>query len=110
MPKTRKTRKQKMQHDQKKVTVHDMTPSGISSPKTETPVTKQTSESTGTYSLPTAETKPQTTTTKAKDITPVVTVSSSEYGYLSNDLMRTALLTGAIVFAELLIRLFVVHS
>ena len=106
MPKTRKTRKQKIHHDQKRSAVHDMTPSSVSSSPTQTHQTEQTPVTTGTYSLPTAETKPPTAHAKTRE----VTISTTEYGYLSNDLMRTALLTGAIVLAELVIRLFIVHA
>jgi hypothetical protein len=109
MPKTRKTRKQKIQHDQKKPAVHDMTPSEVSSSRSQAHQTEQTPVATETYSLPTNETKTPTATVKAKETPLKVTVSTTEYGYLSNDLMRTALLTGAIVFAELVIRMFVVR-
>ena len=109
MPKTRKTRKQKMQRDQKRPTVHDMTPPEVSSSRTQTHQAEQTPVATETYSLSTNETKTPTVTAKAKETASKVTVSTTEYGYLSNDLMRTALLTGAIVLAELVIRMFVVH-
>ena len=109
MPKTRKTRKQKILHDQKRLTVQDMTPSEVSSSKTETHQTEQAPITTGTYSLSTDSNKQQAAPEKVRKTEQAITVSSSEYDYLSNDLMKTALLTGAIVFAELMIRLFIVH-
>ena len=108
MPKKRKTRKEKLHHDQKRQTVHESSASVVSSSKTE--AQKQESITPGmTFSLP--ETQKQSTQTppKTKQSAEPITIAHSEYGYLSNDLMRTALLTGAIIFAELFIKLFIVH-
>jgi hypothetical protein len=111
MPKRRKTRKDKMLLDQKRQTVHESTPSVVSSPQTETHQQKEESVATGsmTFSLPETQHKTSEVAQKPKAVTETITVSTNEYGYLSNDLMRTALLTGAIVFAELVIKLFIVH-
>lgn len=104
MPKKRKTRKQKISLDQKRQTVHEITPSVTTPQKIETQKTEQETMTSGvTFALPITTHETQRQKVEA------VTVSSNEYGYLGNDLMRTALLTSAIIFAELLIRLFFVH-
>jgi hypothetical protein len=109
MPKRRKTRKEKLLHDQKRQTVHESSTSVVSSPEIETQMQKQETVTPGmTFSLPETQ-KPPQTPQKAKQPIQTITVSQNEYSYLSNDLMRTALLTGAIVFAELFIKLFIVH-
>ena len=107
MPKKRKTRKEKLLHDKKKLAVHEIAPSEVTSTKSQTPAAHQEAATSGTFSLPVVTEKPQSTPDKIKQTTPTVSISTGEYGYLGTDLMRTALLTGAIVFAELLIRLFV---
>ena len=110
MPKKRKTRKEKLQHDQKRQPVHSETKSIISSPKKETQQQKQEAQTSGmTFSLPAKQQEAPKVTPPTKQSSTPISISHSEYGYLSNDLMRTALLTGAIVFAELFIKLFIVH-
>jgi hypothetical protein len=109
MPKKRKTKKQKILHDNKRQTVPEVVSPLPSSSQKETQESAQQTVTPATFSLPVASEKPHTAPEKAKTTTPAVTVSTTEYGYLSTDLMKTALLTGAIVFAELLIRLFFVH-
>jgi hypothetical protein len=111
MPKKRKTRKEKKLLDQKKQTVHESTPPVESSPQGQSNQLKQESVATGmmTFSLPETHRKTSEAPVKTKPVAQTITVSQNEYGYLSNDLMRTALLTGAIVFAELVIKLFIAH-
>jgi|SRR6185437_887913 len=107
MPKKRKTRKEKITHEQKRQRVHDSTSSIVSSTQTSTQQEPQSTSSSMTFSLPDIKQK-SPEVIKAKHSQPV-NISTNEYGYLSNDLTRTALLTGAIVFAELFIKLFIVH-
>ncbi|SRR6266568_632666 len=109
MPKKRKTRKEKILLDNKRQVVQEPAPSVVSSSKKQTPRTEQETEKIETFSLPTAMDKIHTAPEKAKQSIQSITISTNEYGYLATDLMKTALLTGAIVFAELLIRLFFVH-
>ena len=109
MPKKRKTRKEKILLDHKKqatsVEVKPVKSSAINA------APKQTEEVPNgmTFTLPTAQHKPVEKQTASKPSSQTITVSKNEYTYLSNDLMRTALLTCAIVFAELFIKLFIVH-
>ncbi len=107
MPKKRKTKKQKILLDNKRQVVQEPAPSVVSSSKNETPQTEQETEKTETFSLPIVMDKTHTIPEKAKQSPLAVTISTNEYGYLATDLMKTTLLTGAIVFAELLIKLFV---
>lgn len=104
MPKKRKTRKQKILTDHKKQVVSEMTLPATSAPMQSTEKIKQESITTGTFTLPTiTEHKPHTTKNQ-----PII-VSISEYGYLPTDLLRTAVLSGAIIITELLIRFTFVH-
>ena len=108
MPKKRKTRKQKIIHDQRVYAVHETPPLMTSPQKNETlPKEQEAIAPDMTFTLPTSTNKATVTSKRTK--TETVTVSSSEYGYIGNDLIRTALLTGAIVLTELLIRLFFVR-
>jgi len=109
MPKKRKTKKEKMHLDQKKQTVQKVTEPVASSPKSETQERQESSTTGMTFSLPETQQKITQTSQKEKSSPQTISISTNEYGYLSNDLMRTALLTGAIVFAELVIKLFIVH-
>ena len=108
MPKKRKTRKEKILLDHKKqaapVEVKPMTPSAA----TEAPQTQELPSGT-TFTLPATQHKTAEKQAISKPSSQTITVNQNEYTYLSNDLMRTALLTCAIVFAELFIKLFIVH-
>jgi hypothetical protein len=111
MPKKRKTRNQKISSEKKRQIDHETVVSvDSSSSKTTQSTQQETATQEVTFSLPTNYHATQTTQ-KEKKITSSVTtsISTSEYGYLGKDLMRTALLSGAIVIAELLIRLFYTH-
>ena len=111
MPKKRKTRKEKILNDKKSRVVPESTSPIASSPQNETQQQKQEPVSAGmTFSLPQIKNETSKVPQKTKQSSGTITVSTSDYGYLSNDLMRTALLTGAIVFAELIIKLFIVRG
>ena len=99
MPKKRKTRKEKIVTDQKRQVVHQNESSIIPSSKNETHGTGENIQ-TVTFSLPTVQEKKPAT----KPASQAVTISTNEYGYLTTDLMRTALLTISIVLAELVIK------
>ena|SRR5581483_2719391 len=107
MPKKRKTRKQKILSEQKRVTVHEVTPATESHSVTTSGHHETAAVQGTTFSLPTNYT--QTHKTQEKKSSASVAISTNDYGYLGNDLIRTALLSGAIVIAELLIRLVYVH-
>lgn len=112
MPKKRKTRKEKIQREHKRQVTQDVAPSISPSPTEHVHSTQEAAMPQMTFSLPeTPETQQKAPIhTKPAAPKPVVTaISTDEYDYLGKDLVRTALLTGAIVFAELLIRLFFVH-
>jgi hypothetical protein len=97
MPKKRKTLQHKILADQKR-----------SVPSSSQITAEQEQAMPGvTFSLPTSHGAVQKVT---KPYQEAITIATSEYGYLANDLMRTALLTVAIVITELLIRFFIVHS
>ena len=109
MPKKRKTRKQKISIEQKRYTVQNTIESTESTQTIVAHTSQQNNTDQGvTFSLPNAiqaknkvSIKPNTHTIKV--------ITTSEYGYLANDLTRTALLCIAIVITEILIRLFYVH-
>ena len=113
MPKKRKTRQEKIQIDNKKHVNNEVITSSSSSQNIHTAEkpARDTSASTPmTFSLPVSHTEIQEiahSTKIQKNLS--VSIATEEYGYLKGDLLKTALLTGAIVFAELLIRLFFVH-
>ncbi|HSX09105.1 MAG TPA: hypothetical protein VLF93_03055 [Candidatus Saccharimonadales bacterium] len=107
MPKKRKTRKQKILSEQKRVTVHEVTPSTESHSVSTHDHHESTAVHGTTFSLPTNYT--QTHKTPEKKSSETAAISTNDYGYLGNDLIRTALLSGAIVIAELLIRLVYIH-
>ena len=107
MPKKRKTRKQKVLIDQKRQTVYQ-TPAVIISQKEETPQSSQaTAMSEVTFSLSqTAAVKDSSQMqTKPKALTKTVVVSTEGYGYLGIDLLKTAIVTGAIAITEIIIRI-----
>jgi hypothetical protein len=106
MPKKRNTRKHKISIEQKRHAVHEASTSSVVS----TSVTAQTNQqakvpSGMTFSLPT-NLQRANGTTKKPAITVTTAISTENYGYLTNDLLRTAILSGAIVIAELLIKIF----
>jgi hypothetical protein len=105
MPKKRKTRKEKILHDQKEKTVHQVAPPVVSSPKNVAHPQAETTVTSATFSLPITKEKISAKPEKIKETPQTITIATNDYGYLSTDLMRTALLTGAIVFAELLIKI-----
>jgi hypothetical protein len=105
MPKKRKTRKQKIQFDQKRQAVHEIPPV-IASQKNDTRSSPQTSTVPDVaFSLPRAteekKSAPETVTSKET----VVTVPADDYGYLGIDLAKTAIVTCAIVVTEIVIRI-----
>jgi len=95
MPKKRKTRQQKISTDQRR---SEVSLSPISAPQ------EQASPSV-TFSLPASQKDKPVVQKAIQPQRETVTISIGEYGYLANDLMRTALLTGAIVLTELLIKI-----
>ena|SRR5579872_954327 len=108
MPKKRKTRKEKILLDHRKQALHEDVMTVTTSTVNETQQA-QVPASGMTFSIPTTQSKPSEKSVTSKPVSQAITVTQSEYAYLSNDLMRTALLTCAIIFAELFIKLFIVH-
>jgi len=96
MPKKRKTRQQKKVTDLKRQDGHQVTSSRESSPSL-SPVSAHDSI---TFSLPTTSTAKREMPGK----TAAVAITTNEYGYLKNDLLKTAFLTIAISITELIIR------
>jgi hypothetical protein len=80
-----------------------------SSNKTTQSIQQETATQGMTFSLPTNYHATQIAQKEKKTTVVTASISTSEYGYLGKDLMRTTLLSGAIVIAELLIRLFYTH-
>lgn len=103
MPKKRKTRKQKISLEQKRQEVHET----VSPVDSSTPSSHQTIATTEAFSLPTNY--HQSTQKERTTVAQPTTISTGEYGYLGKDLMKSAVLSGSIVIAELLIRLFYSH-
>lgn len=100
MPKKKRTRKDKIQADIKRQSTpslaHPTRPVAVTREAKEPEKTKQTS---GSFSLPqryTDQIKTHPTTASAK-------ISTSAYGYLQGDLLKTTVLTFSIIGAELLI-------
>jgi hypothetical protein len=110
MPKKRKTRKEKIHKDIMRQEVHETTPSVSSSQNDhqEQPV-QETTPAAMTFSLPTVHSDGNHTQPARTQKITNVAISTEEYNYLGNDLSKTALLSSAIVIAELLIRLFYNH-
>ena len=104
MPKKRKTLKQKIQTEQKQHTVSETSVPTVST-QHNTQVVQDVPTQT-TFSLPTEH---LATKTIKKPLQETITVATVEYDYLGKDLVKTALLTGAIVLAELVIKLFIMH-
>jgi hypothetical protein len=109
MPKKRKTLKQKINKDLKRHVGPEITPPALSTPMQVTQVIKQETITTGTFTLPTLTDKQSSLSNSAKQGIEAVTVSTSEYGYLPTDLLRTAVISGAIIITEIFIRFFFVH-
>lgn len=107
MPKKRKTRKQKMLTEQKKQAVHETVPLVDLSEKNAAPATQlPASAQQITFSLPKHYNNQTEHAKERKPAAAAVAISTSEYGYIGKDLMRTALLSGAIVIAEILIKMW----
>jgi hypothetical protein len=109
MPKKRKTRKEKILNGQKRQVIQNITPSMEVSQRSTTPLAQQSAPTQGmTFSLPSSYSH---NNAKKEIVSPVKTtiISTADYGYLGKDLIRTILISGAIVLAELLIRLFYLH-
>lgn len=103
MPKKRNTRKHKISIDQKRQVVPETSSSSVVSSSVATQKSQQPDVSSGmTFSLPTNLVKAPTTKN------PVVTtvISTENYGYLTTDLLKTAIISGAVVIVELLIKTF----
>jgi hypothetical protein len=105
MPKKRKTRKEKMLKDQKRQVVHETPHPVISSEKKETQKEQQTTSQNITFSLSTANTTVQSAPKKTKPATTATVISTDEYGYLGVDLLKTAIVTSAVVITEIVIRI-----
>ncbi len=105
MPKKRKTRKDKILTEQKRQVVQTIT-SMESSQKETTPLTQQSATQQGlTFSLPTNY---KQSNTKKETVSPIKTVaiSTADYGYLGKDLIKTTLISSAVILAELLIKIW----
>jgi len=102
MPKKRKTRQQKILTEQKRQVIHKDEPSVISSSQNSH---QEQAAPTLTFSLPSSHENKPAPQRAVKPHNEAITISTGEYGYLANDLMRTALLTGAIVLTELLVKI-----
>jgi hypothetical protein len=100
MPKKRKTLQNKILADQKRQMIHKTESSVISS--SQTTVEQNQTKPGVTFSLPTSQGAVQKAVKPQHE---AITITTGEYGYLTNDLMRTALLTGAIVLTELLVKI-----
>jgi hypothetical protein len=108
MPKKKKTRKQKMQTDQRRQMTQQLSPSQAS---VQTPVhadnepQEATESHAGTFSLPKSFTFTSAKKTQAvaapQQRTAIIT---NEYHYIGTDLLKTVLLTASIIIAELVIR------
>ena len=98
MPKKRKTREQKILTEHKRQTVNQPVLSNVSIQKDNS---QQVNSRGATFSFsPVLAGK--ITPRKAE---PTITISTNEYSYLSIDLLKTALVTCAIVIAEIVIRM-----
>ena len=107
MPKKRKTRKQKILNEQKRQVVHETLPSVELSEKQAAPLAQQPITTQGlTFSLPTNYNTAHSVQKEKKPVAASVVISTNEYGYIGKDLMRTALLSAAIVLAEMLIKMW----
>jgi|ERR1700722_3848171 len=106
MPKKRKTRKEKILTGQKKQVVQNITPSIELSQRDSTPRTQQSTMSQEmTFSLPTHY---KHSNEKRETVSPAKTVaiSTADYSYLGKDLIRTTLISSAVILAELLIKIW----
>lgn len=99
MPKKRKTRKEKMYVDQKRQIPLDVSVSTSQKNDTSLPQKEQT------FSLPISHSILALAQNERAHKITVGPISTESYNYLGRDLIRTALLTGAIVLAEMLIRI-----
>jgi hypothetical protein len=107
MPKKKRTKKDKIQTDQRRQTSPSLGHTAKAAVTREVEKTPSVGEQTsGTFSL----SKEYSGPTKRK--TPMqtaqtVAISTSAYSYLRSDLLKTTILTSAIVIAELVIYFFI---
>jgi hypothetical protein len=106
MPKKRKTRKAKILTDRKKQVIHETPVSVISSEKKGARQANQQVPMQGmTFSLSTTNTEGQPASRKTQPVAKTTVISTDEYGYLGIDLLKTAIVTAAIVVTEIVIRI-----
>ncbi len=104
MPKKKRTRKQKIQTSQRHVD-HDVavTNEPLQQDNQESP-RQENAVSGVSFSLPTSYTHKKQPSTIPTTHTTTATITTNDYGYLRKDLLKTGLLTVAIVVTECLIR------
>jgi hypothetical protein len=105
MPKKRKTKKEKLQKDHKRQVVHQAQPSVISSEQLGKHTDQQIPTQGMTFSIPTSNTEVQSAPRKTKPTQTTTVISTEEYGYLGVDLLKTAIVTCAVVITEVIIRI-----
>ena len=102
MPKKKRTRKQKIQTDQRQVD-HEVIVRDKQSQPTNPTSTKQQNAVPGiSFSLPTSYANKKVSAPLTQPTT--VAISTNEYTYLGKDLLKTGVLTSVIVIVECLIR------
>jgi hypothetical protein len=109
MPKKKRTRKDKIQADQRRQTFPLPDRSGSAATVTsETEATpKAENASMNTFSLPTAYTSSKKKTVEhTAATTKTSAIQTSTYSYLRGDLMKTLFLTGSIIAVELCVYFF----
>ncbi len=109
MPKKKRTRQQKIQTDVKRQSPSPRT--HVTSSAAVTREVKESrneaSEALGTFSLPQKYLQQAATATHVPP--KAVAITTSEYGYLRGDLLKTTLLTFGIIALELVIHFFVMN-
>ena len=100
MPKKRKTKEQKIIAEHRQWAVHETAPSGVSS---QNHASQETASQGTTFSL--ASIKTDKPTSQKSSQTTAVTIATDEYKYLPIDLSKTAIVTGAIVITEIIVRI-----
>lgn len=93
MPKKRKTRKQKLLLNTKRNVVNETSSAE-----------QNTAMLDATFSLSALPTDQLATPKKTSNNSSSVTISTQEYTYLGNDMLKTTIVTGAIIITELAIR------
>ncbi len=105
MPKKRKTREQKILAQEKRQAVQETAPSIVSSQKNDRqPTSTQTLMQGATFSLPAITPDNQSNQRKTKQSVTTIAIATEEYSYLGTDLLKTAIVTGAIAITEIIIR------